>query len=74
MQVMYKDYPVKLFFSRFGRRGKWHLILSTDTSLFYIKAMEQYQVLELMKIIIETLEIMLKILTRALPGLSIPVS
>ncbi len=44
MQVMYKDYPVKLFFSRFGRRGKWHLILSTDTSLSYIQVMQQYQV------------------------------
>ena len=44
MEVMYKDYPVKLFFSRFGKRGKWHLILSTDTSLSYIKVMEQYQV------------------------------
>jgi len=44
LQVMYKDYPVKLFFSRFGKRGKWHLILTTDTSLSYIKVMEQYQV------------------------------
>lgn len=44
MQVMYKDYPVKLFFSRFGKRGKWHLILSTGTSLSYIQVMEQYQV------------------------------
>jgi len=44
MQAMYKGYPVKLFFSRFGKRGKWHLILSTDTSLSYIQVMEQYQV------------------------------
>jgi Transposase DDE domain len=44
MKATYKDYPVKLFFSRFGKRGKWHLILTTDTSLSYIKVMEQYQV------------------------------
>ena len=44
MQVTYKDYPVKLFFSRFGKRGKWHLILTTDTSLCYLKVMEHYQV------------------------------
>ena len=44
MDVMYKEYPVRLFFSRFGQRGKWHLILTTDTSLSYLKAMEQYQV------------------------------
>ncbi|MEJ7677706.1 MAG: transposase [Segetibacter sp.] len=44
MEAMYKEYPVKLFFSRFGQKGKWHLILTTDTSLSYIKVMEQYQV------------------------------
>jgi hypothetical protein len=44
MEVMYKEYPVRLFFSRFGQRGKWHAILTTDTSLSYIKVMEQYQV------------------------------
>ncbi len=44
MDVMYKEYPVRLFFSRFGQKGKWHLILTTDTSLSYLKAMEQYQV------------------------------
>ncbi len=44
MDVMYKEYRVRLFFSRFGQNGKWHLILTTDTSLSYLKAMEQYQV------------------------------
>ncbi|MEJ7740223.1 MAG: hypothetical protein WKF97_22610 [Chitinophagaceae bacterium] len=44
MQVMCKDYPVKLFFSRFGKRGKWHLLLSTNTSLPYIKVLEFHQV------------------------------
>jgi hypothetical protein len=33
---------VKLFFSRFSRRGKWQLLLTTDLSLTYIKAMEIY--------------------------------
>lgn len=44
VDVMYKEYPVRLFFSRFGQKGKWHLILSTDTALSYSKVMEQYQV------------------------------
>lgn len=44
VDVMYKQYPVRLFFSRFGQRGKWHLMLSTDTSLSYSGVMEQYQV------------------------------
>ncbi|MEO8772594.1 MAG: transposase [Ferruginibacter sp.] len=43
IDAMYKQYPVRLFFSRFGQKGKWHLILSTDTSLSYSKVMEQYQ-------------------------------
>lgn len=44
MDVMYKEYRVRLYFSRFGQKGKWHLILTTDTALSYLKAMEQYQV------------------------------
>lgn len=44
VDVMYKDYPVRLYFSRFGRRGKWHLLLSTDRSLSYVKMMELYQI------------------------------
>lgn len=44
VDAIYKEYPVRLFFSRFGQKGKWHLILSTDTSLSYIKVMEQYQI------------------------------
>lgn len=27
IEVIYKGFPVKLFFSRFGKRAKWHLIL-----------------------------------------------
>lgn len=44
VDVMYKDYPVRLYFSRFGHRGKWHLLLSTDRSLSYVKMMELYQI------------------------------
>ena len=33
---------VKLFFSRFSRQGQWQLLLTTDLSLTYIKAMEIY--------------------------------
>ena len=35
---------VKLFFSRFSRRGTWQLLLTTDRSLSYIKAMEIYNI------------------------------
>jgi Transposase DDE domain len=44
MDVIYKQYQVRLYFSRFGQKGKWHMILTTDTSLSYHQAMEQYQV------------------------------
>jgi len=44
MDVTYKEYKIRLFFSRFGKKGKWHLVLTTDKSLSYLKAMEQYQV------------------------------
>lgn len=44
VDVLYKDYPVRLYFSRFGQRGKWHLILSTDRSLSYVKMIELYQI------------------------------
>jgi hypothetical protein len=44
VDVLYKGYPVRLYFSRFGKRGKWHLILSTDRSLSYVKMMELYQI------------------------------
>jgi len=42
--VMYKDYPVRIYFSRFGKRGKWHILLSTDKSLSYIRMMEIYRI------------------------------
>ncbi len=33
---------VKLFFQRFSKRGKWQLLMTTDLSLSYIKALEIY--------------------------------
>lgn len=44
IQVIYKGFPVQLFFSRFGKRAKWHLILTTDLSLGYLAMMKHYQV------------------------------
>jgi hypothetical protein len=35
---------LKLFFSRFSKRDKWRLLVTTDTSLSYIKAIEIYQI------------------------------
>lgn len=34
---------LKLFFSKHGKNGKWHVILTTDTSLSFIEAIEIYQ-------------------------------
>ena len=43
--VKYKNVGfVKLFFSRYSRRGKWHLLLTTDLNLSYIKAVEIYNI------------------------------
>lgn len=44
IEVIYKEFPVKLFFSRFGKRAKWHLILTTDLSLDYLTMMKHYWV------------------------------
>ena len=44
LDVMYKGYSVRLYFSRFGNRGKWHLLLSTDKSLIYVAMMEIYRI------------------------------
>lgn len=40
----YKGHTVKLFFSRFHGTTKWHLILTTDLSLNYLRALEIYQI------------------------------
>jgi len=42
--VEYKGIPLKLFFSRYSKRGKWHLLLSTDLTLNFIKAIEIYNI------------------------------
>jgi len=42
--VSYNDMRLTLFFSRKGKRGKWKTLLTTDTSLSFIKLIEHYQV------------------------------
>lgn len=42
--VNFKGETLKLFFSRFSKRSKWRLLVTTDTSLSYIKAIEIYQI------------------------------
>ena len=42
--VMYGDLRLTLFFSRRGKRGDWKVLLTTDTSLNFIKLIEHYQV------------------------------
>lgn len=40
--AVFADKPVKLFFYRFGRKGEWKALLSTDTSLTPFKAYQIY--------------------------------
>jgi predicted nucleic acid-binding Zn finger protein len=42
--VVYNGIPLTLFFSRRGKRDNWKVILTTDTSLSFIKVIEHYQV------------------------------
>ena len=42
--VKLKGNQITLFFGRFGKRGKWHVILCTDRKLDYRKMMELYQI------------------------------
>ena len=42
--VSYKGIPVKLFFSRYSKRGKWHLLITTDLSLTFNKAIAIYNI------------------------------
>ena len=42
--VTFKGETIKLFFSRFSKRSKWRLMVSTDLGLSYIKAIEIYQI------------------------------
>ena len=42
--AMYKGIPVKLFFVRYGNQDKWHLIITTNLTISFIKAIEIYQI------------------------------
>lgn len=42
--VTYQGVVLKLFFSRFSKSDKWRLLVTTDISLSYIKAIEIYQI------------------------------
>ena len=44
LTVVYKDIPLKLFFSRYSKRGNWHLLITTDLSLTFNKAIEIYNI------------------------------
>ncbi len=44
VQVFYKGIPVKLFFSRIGKRGKWRLFLSTDVKLSFEQFIKIYEI------------------------------
>lgn len=42
-KVMYQGVEISLFFSRQGKRDKWKVLLTTDTSLTFRKLLEHYQ-------------------------------
>lgn len=44
LDVSYKGIPLRLFLCRYGKRGDWHLVGTTDRSLTFIKAMQIYQI------------------------------
>jgi predicted nucleic acid-binding Zn finger protein len=41
--VSYKGKPMKLYFSKQGKNGKWKVFISTDTELSFIRMIEIYQ-------------------------------
>jgi hypothetical protein len=43
-RVQYDGMPVTLFFSRVGTNGDWKVILTTDTKLSFLQAIEIYQI------------------------------
>jgi hypothetical protein len=43
-RVLYDDLPVTLFFSKIGTNGDWKVILTTDTKLSFLQAIEIYQI------------------------------
>jgi len=42
--VGYNGQPLKMFFSRQGKNGKWRVFITTDTELSFIKMIEIYQI------------------------------
>ena len=42
--VMLDDVPVRLFVIKYGRNQRWNVLLTTDTSLSFVKAFEYYQI------------------------------
>ena len=42
--AFYKGMPVKLFYIKYRKASNWSILLTTDTSLSFIKAMELYQI------------------------------
>jgi hypothetical protein len=44
VQVEYKTIPLKLFFCKTSRRGKWHLLATTNTQLGILKAYKVYSI------------------------------
>jgi hypothetical protein len=44
LNVRYKDIPMQLFFSKYSRKKDWVLLVTTDMSINYIKAVEIYQI------------------------------
>jgi len=43
-RVMYDEMPVTLFFSKIGTNGDWKVILTTNTKLSFLQAIEIYQI------------------------------
>jgi len=44
IQCFYEDIRVNLFFVRMGRASRWHLLVTTDLDMSFIKLMEVYQI------------------------------
>ena len=42
--VEYKSHVLKLFFCKTSKRGKWHVLVTTDTKLGILKAYEIYSI------------------------------
>ena len=42
--VEWKGQPIKLFFSKEGKKGKWETLLTTDTSLSFIEMIKTYRI------------------------------